>query len=139
MDHEELMELILDHYKHPRHKGVIEDADIVQEGGNPGCGDIIKVYLDTDEKDTISRVSFDGDGCMVSQAGTSIMLEMAEGKTTEDIEKMTPDVIAEVLGRRLVTTRPNCAYLGFNTLKNAVRAIKTKKLSDTAKKRSAAT
>ena len=138
MDHEELMELILDHYKHPRHKGVIEDAYIVQEGGNPGCGDIIKVYLDTDDKGVISRVSFDGDGCMVSQAGTSIILEMAEGKTTEDIENMTPDVIAEVLGRRLVTTRPNCAYLGFNTLKNAVKAIKTKKLSDIAKKRSAA-
>jgi nitrogen fixation NifU-like protein len=139
MDHEELMELILDHYKHPRHKGVIEDAGIVQEGGNPGCGDLIKVYLDTDDKGAISRVTFDGDGCMVSQAGTSIMLEMAEGKTTEDIEKMTPDVIAEVLGRRLVTTRPNCAYLGFNTLKNAVKAIKTKKLSDTANNHSAAT
>jgi len=138
MDHEELMELILDHYKHPRHKGVIEDADIVQEGGNPGCGDLIKVYMDTDDKGVISRVSFDGDGCMVSQAGTSIMLEMAEGKTTEEIENMTPDVITKVLGRRLVTTRPNCAYLGFNTLKNAVKAIKTKKLSDIAKKRSAA-
>jgi nitrogen fixation NifU-like protein len=139
MDHEELMEFILDHYKHPRHKGVIEDAEVVQEGGNAGCGDIIKVYLDTDDKGAISRVSFDGDGCMVSQAGTSIMLEMAEGKTTEEIEKMTPDVIAEVLGRRLVTTRPNCAYLGFNTLKNAVKAIKTKKLSDTVNNHRAAT
>lgn len=139
MNHEDIMELILDHYKHPRHKGVIEGADIVQEGGNPGCGDLIKVYLDTDEQDRISRVSFDGDGCMVSQAGTSIMLEMAEGKTTEEIESMTTDVIAEVLGRRLITTRSNCAYLGFNTLKNAVKALRTKKLSDTANRRSAAT
>lgn len=139
MDHEELMELILDHYKHPRHKGIIEDADIVQEGGNPGCGDVITVYVDTDGEGTIRRVRFEGEGCMVSQAGTSILLEMAEGKTTEEIESMPPDVVAEVLGRRLVTTRPNCAYLGFNTLKNAVRAIKKKQLSESAKKRRAVT
>lgn len=122
------MDLILDHYKNPRNRGSIENARVVQKGGNPGCGDIITVYLDADENGEVCRLSFEGEGCMVSQAGTSIMLEMAEGKTVSEIEEMLPEVITEIFGKRLVTTRPNCAHLGFNTLKLAVRSLREKEL-----------
>ncbi|MFI5324318.1 MAG: iron-sulfur cluster assembly scaffold protein, partial [Thermodesulfobacteriota bacterium] len=70
MDHDELMDLILDHYKNPRNRGSIENARVVQKGENPGCGDIITVYLDADENGEVRRLSFEGEGCMVSQAGT---------------------------------------------------------------------
>ena len=123
-------ELILEHYKNPRNHGPIDNAGVVQKGGNPGCGDIVTIYMDADAEGVVRRLSFEGEGCMVSQAGTSIMLEKAVGKTLSEIEAMPPDVITDVLGKRLVTTRPNCAHLGFNTLKLAVRSLKAKELRD---------
>lgn len=134
MDHEELMELLLDHYKNPRHYGVTEDSDIVQEGGNPGCGDIVTVYLKVDPEGVIRRVSFEGEGCMVSQAGTSILLDMVEGKTVAEVEEMPAGVMTEALGRKLVTTRPKCAHLGFNTIKMAIKSWKMKNLSESLKR-----
>lgn len=133
------MELILDHYKNPRHYGVTEGADIVQEGGNPGCGDLITIYLGVDEEGVIRRASFEGVGCMVSQAGTSILLDTVEGKTVAEVEAMPSSVIAEVLGRKLVATRPKCVHLGFNTLKVAIKSWKVKNLSESIERERAGT
>ncbi|MEQ9619591.1 MAG: iron-sulfur cluster assembly scaffold protein [Deltaproteobacteria bacterium] len=130
MDHEELMELILDHYKNPRNYGAVKNASVVQEGGNPGCGDIVTVYMDVDEDGVIKKASFEGEGCMVSQSGTSLILEGVEGKTVSEIEEMSPAVVTQILGKRLVTTRPKCAYLGFNTLKTAVKQWRVKNMSE---------
>lgn len=130
MEHEKLMELILDHYKQPRNYGADENASIVQEGGNPGCGDIVTVYMDIDHDGVIRKASFEGEGCMVSQSGASLILEGVEGKTVSEIEEMPPAVVSETLGKRLVTTRPKCAYLGFNTLKTAAKKWRIKTMSD---------
>ena len=123
MNHDELMELIIEHYKHPRNRGPIENALVVQKGGNPGCGDVITVYLDAGEDGVVRRLSFEGEGCMVSQAGTSLILEKALGMTLSEIEEMAPDIVTEILGKRLVMTRPGCTHLGLNTLKLAVRKL----------------
>jgi nitrogen fixation NifU-like protein len=124
MNHDELMELIIEHYKHPRNRGPIENARVVQKGGNPGCGDVITVYLDAGDDGVVRRLSFEGEGCMVSQAGTSLILEKALGKTLSEIEEMAPETVTEILGKRLVMTRPNCTHLGLNTLKLAVKKLK---------------
>lgn len=123
MNHDELMELILEHYKSPRNRGPIQGASAVQSGGNPGCGDVITVYVDADEKGVVRRLSFEGEGCMVSQAGASIILEKAEGKTLSEIEHMPSGIMSDILGKRLVATRHGCAHLGLNTLKLAVRKL----------------
>jgi len=123
MNHDELMELILEHYKNPKNRGPIENARAIQKGGNPGCGDVITVYVDADDEGVVRRLSFEGEGCMVSQAGTSIILEKAQGKTLSEIEDMPAGIISDILGKRLVATRPGCAYLGLNTLKLAVRKL----------------
>ena len=123
MNHDELMELILEHYKNPGNRGPIEDARAVQKGGNPGCGDIITVYVDADDEGVVRRLSFEGEGCMVSQAGTSIILEKALGKTLSEIEDMPSGIMSDILGKRLVATRHGCAHLGLNTLKRAVRKL----------------
>jgi nitrogen fixation NifU-like protein len=123
MNHDELMELIIEHYKLPKNRGPLENARVVQKGGNPGCGDVITVYLDADEQGVVSRLSFEGEGCMVSQAGTSLILEKAEGMTLSEIEEMDPGAVTEILGKRLVTTRPGCTHLGLNTLKLAVKKL----------------
>ncbi|MCI0480371.1 MAG: iron-sulfur cluster assembly scaffold protein, partial [Candidatus Dadabacteria bacterium] len=116
---------ILERYKSPKNRGAIENASAVQKGGNPGCGDIITVYVDVDVggDGIVRRLSFEGEGCMVSQAGTSIILEKAEGKTLSEIENMPPGIMSDILGKRLVATRHGCAHLGLNTLKLAVRKL----------------
>ena len=125
MNQEEIMELVLDHYNNPRNYGAIENADVLQEGGNPGCGDIIKIYLSTDTNGLVNDISFSGEGCMISQAGTSLILEDIRGKSIDEIEAMSPDIIRETLGKKLTSTRPRCAMLGFNTLKNAIKQVRT--------------
>ena len=124
MDHDELMELILDHYKNPRHAGAIDNARVVQKGGNPGCGDVVTIYIDADDDGIVRGLGFEGEGCMVSQAGTSIILEKAEGKTLSEIEGMPHSIVTGILGKRLVATRPGCANLGFNTLKLAAMKLR---------------
>ncbi len=123
MNHDELMELILEHYKSPKNRGAIPNASAVQKGGNPGCGDEITVYVDVGDNGFVRRLSFEGEGCMVSQAGTSIILEKAEGKTLSEIEDMPSGIMADILGKRLVATRHGCAHLGLNTLKLAVKKL----------------
>jgi nitrogen fixation NifU-like protein len=63
---QEQMEFILDHYENPRHKGPMTDAEAVVEGGNPGCGDIVKVYLKLNDGHLVA--TFEGEGCTISQA-----------------------------------------------------------------------
>ena len=73
MDRSEYIEYLLDHYQNPRHKHRMEGADVQLGGGNPGCGDLITIYLKVDEQDRITEASFEGEGCTISQAGGSIM------------------------------------------------------------------
>lgn len=120
MNHDELMELIVEHYKHPGNRGAIENASAVQKGRNSGCGDEITVYVDVGDNGVVRRLSFEGVGCMVSQAGASIILEKAEGKTLSEIEHMPSGIMSDILGKRLVAMRHGCAHLGLNTLKLAV-------------------
>lgn len=117
--HDEVMELVLDHYEHPRNFGEIEAASVTQEGGNPGCGDIITLYLDIDSDGIIENAGFKGEGCMVSIAGTSLILDDLVGKSMSEVQEAPPDWLKSKLGKRLITTRHNCAFLGFNTLKKA--------------------
>ena len=79
-------EIILDHYRNPRNKGNINDAEISAKDYNPVCGD--KLTLDIKlENDVVSDIKFDGEGCAISQASASILTEMLMGKTLEDLSK----------------------------------------------------
>ncbi len=122
------MELVLDHSGNPRNYGVLELADITQEGGNPGCGDIISIYLTVDTDGVVDEIKFSGEGCMISQAGASLMVEEMKGKSIEEIQAMSPDAVLDILGKKLVSTRPRCAMLGFNTVKNAIKEYKKQEM-----------
>lgn len=111
----------MDHFENPRNYGTLESADVIQEGGNPGCGDILKVYLKVDSQGHVDEITFSAEGCMLSQAAASVVLEKMNGKPVNEIQEMSPDIIREALGKKVVSTRPRCAMLGFNTLKNAVK------------------
>lgn len=130
MDREELMTFILDHYENPRNYGARDDAQVVQKGGNPGCGDIITIYLKIDDEGLIKEASFEGEGCIVSQAATSMITEIVLGKTVDEVEGMTSDVITDIIGRDLAMTRPRCTTLGLSTVKTAIKEWHRKNMLD---------
>ena len=86
MDRQLQIQFLLDHYQRPRHRGALENADVRMPGGNPGCGDVVTVYLKgTGDHQHIDDVSYEGDGCTISMAATSMLLEeVVEGNLTMD-------------------------------------------------------
>lgn len=115
-------ENILDHYKHPRNKGTIEDADITYEDANPLCGD--RIRMDVNVKDgRIQEVRFSGIGCSISQAAASMLCEEVEGKTLEEVKALTRDDMLEMLGIELGPVRLKCGLLALKTLKAGVYGI----------------
>jgi nitrogen fixation NifU-like protein len=105
-------ERILDHYKNPRNYGEIKDADFSHRGENPMCGDEIRmdVQLD-DDGDTISAVSFEGDGCAISQASASILTQELHGMSLAELREMDRDDVIDMLGVDISPMRVKCAVL----------------------------
>ena len=120
-------EVILDHYKNPRGHGVIEDADAEAEGQNPLCGDEVSVYVAFGEDgETIDDVKFSGRGCAISQAATSMLTEMVQGRTATEVATLDKDELLEEIGIPLTPIRLKCAILGLGVLKVALhRAMGT--------------
>jgi nitrogen fixation NifU-like protein len=117
---QEQMEFILDHYENPRHKGPLEDAEAVVEGGNPGCGDIVKVHLKVDDAGRVTA-SFEGEGCTISQASASYLMDEVNGKTLDEVLAIDHDALMENLGKEIVQQRTRCATLSLDTLRAAIR------------------
>jgi nitrogen fixation NifU-like protein len=117
------MEILLDHYKNPRNYGTIEDADISHEEGNATCGDVVRIDLKL-EDERVAMVRISGKGCAISQAAASILSEMIEGKTLEEIKKINMDVFLRELGVKLSPIRLKCALLPLKVLKTGVYGIK---------------
>jgi nitrogen fixation NifU-like protein len=118
-------EVILDHYKNPRGHGVMEDADADAEGMNPLCGDEVTIYVRFGEdSDTIDEVKFSGRGCAISQAATSMLTEMVQGKKASDVAVLDKDELLDEIGIPLTPIRLKCAMLGLTTLKVALHKAK---------------
>ncbi len=135
MDRQLQIQILLDHYQKPRHRGALEDADVVMPGGNPGCGDVVTVYLKgAEDHEHIAGVSYEGEGCTISMAASSMLLEqVVEGKLTMDeVLALDYNEMIEQLGRQIVASRPRCATLGLGTLKAAIRRYQHDKLLDAA-------
>ena len=118
-------EVILDHYKNPRGHGVLEDADAEAEGQNPLCGDEVSIYVRFGEDaDTIDEVKFSGRGCAISQAATSMLTEMVQGRKASEVAELDKDELLEEIGIPLTPIRLKCAMLGLTTLKVALHKAK---------------
>ncbi|HMO58764.1 MAG TPA: iron-sulfur cluster assembly scaffold protein [Roseiflexaceae bacterium] len=126
MDRQEAIEYLLDHYQNPRNSGTLEDADVTMPGGNPGCGDVVTIYLKVDQAhDAIERVTFEGQGCTISQAAASILTELVAERPLSAIEAMDFNDMIDLLGRDVVNSRPRCATLALGTLKAAITKYRT--------------
>ncbi|HEV2107240.1 MAG TPA: iron-sulfur cluster assembly scaffold protein [Thermomicrobiales bacterium] len=124
MERQEYIEHILDHYEHPRNKGRMENADIQLGGGNPGCGDLITMYVKLDDDDRIERVTFDGEGCTISQAGGSIVTELVEGLRLDEVGQLGTVDIKEEMGEDVVKSRVRCATLALGTVQAAIENLR---------------
>jgi nitrogen fixation NifU-like protein len=90
-------------------------------GGNPGCGDIVSVYLRLGEGERIELISFEGEGCTISQAAASMVTDKVLGHTLREVSVMNHELVVDEMGREVVANRLRCATLALNTVKAAGR------------------
>ena len=114
-------ETVLEHFRHPRNVGKIEDADGKSMEGSPACGDMVAVYIKINpETNTISDVKFESYGCASNIATGSIITEMAKGKTLDEAKKITWEDASEALGG-LPKIKAHCSVLAIEGLRSAIQ------------------
>ena len=137
-------QVILEHNKKPRNFGKIEQPTHTAEGYNPLCGDHLTVYLNVNKDNIIEDATFEGDGCAISKASSSMMTTSLKGKTVDEakvlfeqfhqliIGKLNPDKDKHVLGKLAIFSgiwhfpaRVKCASLPWHTVKGALENEKT--------------
>lgn len=118
-------EKVMDHFRHPRNVGVIEDADGVGEVGNAQCGDIMKIYLKVDH-DIITDVKFETFGCGSAIASSSMATEMIKGKPLSEAMELTNKAVAEALDG-LPAHKLHCSVLAEEAIQAALKDYQQKK------------
>jgi nitrogen fixation protein NifU and related proteins len=132
-------EVILDHSRHPRHYGAMDDASHKAEGYNPLCGDRVTVYLKLGADGRVADIQFEGKGCAISQASASMMTDMLRGREAADAQNLMEGFLHLVKGEEApglseddretldvmsgiseFPMRVKCATLAWHTYKNAV-------------------
>ena len=113
-------ETVLEHFRHPRNVGKIENADGKAIEGSPACGDMVSVYINVDDKtNTISDIKFESYGCASNIATGSIITELAKGKTLDEARKVTWREASEALGG-LPKIKAHCSVLAVEGLRSAI-------------------
>jgi nitrogen fixation protein NifU and related proteins len=116
---------VMDHFKHPRNVGVMEDADGVGEVGNPLCGDMMTVYIKVaDER--IDDIKFQTFGCGAAIAVSSMLTEMAKGKSLEEAKNISNKDVAKAL-EGLPKNKLHCSNLGADALHMAIKDYEERK------------
>ncbi|MCX6777867.1 MAG: Fe-S cluster assembly scaffold protein NifU [Candidatus Micrarchaeota archaeon] len=118
-------EKVMDHFMHPRNMGEISDADGVGRVGNPICGDVMYVYIKVKD-DRLADIKFKTMGCASAIATSSIITEMARGKTLDEALKITRDDVAKELGG-LPPIKMHCSNLAADALKKAIEDYRSRK------------
>lgn len=112
-------EKVMDHFRHPRNVGVLEDANGIGEVGNPVCGDIMKIYLKI-ENDVIEDVKFETFGCGSAIASSSMATELIKGKPLAEALTLTNKAVTEALDG-LPAHKLHCSVLAEEAIKKAVQ------------------
>lgn len=111
---------ILEHFKHPHHRGALSAYDMKEEGSNPSCGDELTLYIAL-ENDVVRDVGFEGEGCAISTASMSLLSDHMIGKRKGDLLRMTDLDIYQLLGIPIGPQREKCALLSLWTLQKALQ------------------
>jgi len=120
---------VMEHFSNPRNIGEIENADGIGEVGNPVCGDMMSFYIKVRD-DKISDIKFKTFGCVAAIAVSSMVSEMAMGKTLKEAKTITKQSVAESLDG-LPKEKMHCSNLGADALARAIENYESKKSTDT--------
>ena len=118
-------EKVMEHFMNPRNVGEIEDPDGVGEIGNPVCGDMVIFYIKVKDNH-LADVKFKTFGCGAAIAVSSMVSEMAIGKTLEEAKKITPQIVADELDG-LPKNKLHCSNLGAQALNKAIEDYESKR------------
>lgn len=110
---------ILEHYKRPHNFGRLERFDLDFEDTNPLCGDEQHVFIRLGEDGRVAEVSFEGEGCAISTAATSMLTDELIGMTREELLRIPKEQVLDLLGIEISATRMKCAMLGLKVVKGA--------------------
>lgn len=114
-------EAILDHYKHPRHFGHLDNSDVRITEGNVTCGDRVEIDVQFGTNgSTIKAIAFSGEGCAISQASASMVTEVALTTKTDELLQWQTSEIQNLLGTTLTPSRVRCATLALEVLQKAI-------------------
>ncbi|MCB9136305.1 MAG: SUF system NifU family Fe-S cluster assembly protein [Anaerolineales bacterium] len=114
---------IIDRYKNPRYRGVLDPHDITYEDDNPLCGDRIRIDLRIDENNHVKEAAFSGRGCSISQASADLLVESIIGKDLDEVKALSKEDILDMLGIELGPVRLKCALLSLKVVKAGVYGI----------------
>lgn len=112
-------EQILEHYKRPRNFGAPDEFDLEFEDTNPFCGDEQHVWLVLGEDGRVTEARFEGRGCAISTAATSMLTDELAGMTREEVLRLPKEFVLDLLGIDISATRMKCALLGLKIAKSA--------------------
>lgn len=116
-------EIIIERYKEPLYRGVLEPNDISFEDENPLCGDHIRIDLRVDENARVIEAAFSGHGCAISQASADLLLESIIGKTLDEVKQLNKQDVLDLLGIELGPVRLKCALLPLKVVKAGVYGL----------------
>lgn len=112
---------ILVHYEEPFHRGHCPGATHAHEDDNPLCGDVVRVELELGG-DCVRDAWFDGDGCCISQAAASMLMEEISGRPLEEVKQFTAADMLALFGAKLTPNRQKCCLLCWRVLQSAIYA-----------------
>ncbi len=115
-------EHVLEHYEDPYNRGTLDQPTHRFEAKNPLCGDVIHIDLKLSPEGKITEAWFSGQGCVISQASASMLLEAIEGKTLEEVNAFTAEDMLKLFGPQLTPNRQKCCLLCWRVLQTAVHS-----------------
>jgi len=115
---------VMEHFKNPRNMGEMEDADAVGEVGNPTCGDLMYIYIKVKD-DKINDITFQTFGCGAAIATSSMVTELAKGKSLDEAMEITREDVAESLDG-LPPVKMHCSNLAADGLHDAIKKYREK-------------
>jgi nitrogen fixation protein NifU and related proteins len=110
---------ILEHYKRPQNFGRLDDFDLDADDNNPFCGDEQHVWIKLDPEGRVADVGFEGKGCAISTAATSLLTDELAGMTRDELLRLPKEHVLDLLGIEISATRMKCALLGLKVVKSA--------------------
>lgn len=118
-------EVLLEEAEDPKNKGVLPNAQIVLPLRNASCGDMVTVYLSLDSENKIAQITWEGDGCVISQAAMSVISEAVKGKLVTEVHALGLPNVLELLHFDTISPgRIKCSMLGLTAVQKAVGKVK---------------